>query len=111
VIATKFVFDIDPNTGQQRGLDSRLAHIKQVAEASLSLPDIQALPEGNSKSALYGCKAIRGKKKEVERRRLVPICTRSCEASRRIAGTPFQARPSLAREVGRLVLTIKHACR
>jgi aryl-alcohol dehydrogenase-like predicted oxidoreductase len=35
VIATKFGFDIDPNTGQQRGLDSRPAHIKQVAEASL----------------------------------------------------------------------------
>src|SRR5216684_7675458 len=35
VIATKFGFDIDPNTGQQRGLDSRPEHIKQVAEASL----------------------------------------------------------------------------
>jgi aryl-alcohol dehydrogenase-like predicted oxidoreductase len=35
VIATKFGFDIDPATGQQRGLNSRPAHIKQVAEASL----------------------------------------------------------------------------
>ena len=35
VIATKFGFDLDPNTGQQRGLDSRPDHIKQVAEASL----------------------------------------------------------------------------
>jgi aryl-alcohol dehydrogenase-like predicted oxidoreductase len=35
VIATKFGFDIDPNTGQQRGLNSRPEHIKQVAEASL----------------------------------------------------------------------------
>jgi aryl-alcohol dehydrogenase-like predicted oxidoreductase len=35
VIATKFGFDIDPNTGQQRGLNSRPAHIKEVAAASL----------------------------------------------------------------------------
>src|ERR1700730_8096912 len=35
VIATKFGFDIDPNTGQQRGLNSQPEHIKQVAEASL----------------------------------------------------------------------------
>ncbi len=35
VIATKFGFDIDPVTGQQRGLDSSPAHIKAVAEASL----------------------------------------------------------------------------
>ena len=35
VIATKFGFDLDPNTGQQRGLNSRPEHIKQVAEASL----------------------------------------------------------------------------
>ncbi|MGA7454353.1 MAG: aldo/keto reductase [Rhodoplanes sp.] len=35
VIATKFGFDLDPNTGQQRGLDSRPDHIKQVADASL----------------------------------------------------------------------------
>jgi aryl-alcohol dehydrogenase-like predicted oxidoreductase len=35
-IATKFGFDIDPDTGQQRGLDSRPEHIKQVAEASLT---------------------------------------------------------------------------
>jgi aryl-alcohol dehydrogenase-like predicted oxidoreductase len=35
VIATKFGHHLDPNTGQQRGLDSRPEHIKQVAEASL----------------------------------------------------------------------------
>jgi aryl-alcohol dehydrogenase-like predicted oxidoreductase len=35
VIATKFGFDLDPKTGAQRGLNSRPAHIKQAAEASL----------------------------------------------------------------------------
>src|SRR5579863_2358715 len=35
VIATKFGFDIDPDSGQQRGLNSRPEHIKRVAEASL----------------------------------------------------------------------------
>ncbi len=35
VIATKFGFDIDPNTGQRGGLNSRPEHIKPVAEASL----------------------------------------------------------------------------
>ena len=36
VIATKFGFDIDPETGQRRGgLNSRPEHIKAVAEASL----------------------------------------------------------------------------
>jgi len=35
VIATKFGFGIDPDTGKQQGLDSRPEHIKQVAEASL----------------------------------------------------------------------------
>lgn len=35
VIATKFGFDIDPASGQQRGLNSRPSHIRQVAEASL----------------------------------------------------------------------------
>src|SRR5271154_3416353 len=35
VIATKFGFTIDPATGKQAGLDSRPAHIKEVAEASL----------------------------------------------------------------------------
>jgi aryl-alcohol dehydrogenase-like predicted oxidoreductase len=35
VVATKFGFDIDTNTGQQRGLNSRPEHIKQVAAASL----------------------------------------------------------------------------
>jgi aryl-alcohol dehydrogenase-like predicted oxidoreductase len=35
VIATKFGFKFDPNTGKQVGLDSRPEHINQVAEASL----------------------------------------------------------------------------
>src|SRR2546430_14366614 len=36
VIATKFGFDLDPQTGQRRGgLNSRPEHIKVVAEASL----------------------------------------------------------------------------
>lgn len=35
VIATKFGHDIDPHTGQKRGLNSRPEHIKQVAEAAL----------------------------------------------------------------------------
>ncbi len=35
VIATKFGFRIDPQTGQSAGLDSRPEHIKEVAEASL----------------------------------------------------------------------------
>jgi aryl-alcohol dehydrogenase-like predicted oxidoreductase len=35
VIATKFGFDIDPATGKQSGLNSRPAHIRDVAEASL----------------------------------------------------------------------------
>ncbi len=35
VIATKFGFAIDPKTGKQTGMNSRPAHIKEVAEASL----------------------------------------------------------------------------
>lgn len=35
VIATKFGFDLDPESGKQRGLNSRPQHIKEVAEASL----------------------------------------------------------------------------
>jgi aryl-alcohol dehydrogenase-like predicted oxidoreductase len=35
VIATKFGFKLDPATGKQAGLDSRPAHIKEVAEASM----------------------------------------------------------------------------
>ena len=35
VIATKFGFKIDSETGKQAGLDSRPEHIKRVAEASL----------------------------------------------------------------------------
>jgi aryl-alcohol dehydrogenase-like predicted oxidoreductase len=35
VIATKFGFDLDPETGKQSGLNSRPEHIRQVADASL----------------------------------------------------------------------------
>jgi aryl-alcohol dehydrogenase-like predicted oxidoreductase len=35
VIATKFGFKLDPQTGKQIGVDSRPSHIKEVAEASL----------------------------------------------------------------------------
>jgi aryl-alcohol dehydrogenase-like predicted oxidoreductase len=35
VIATKFGFDIDPDTRKQRGVSSRPEHIRQVADASL----------------------------------------------------------------------------
>jgi aryl-alcohol dehydrogenase-like predicted oxidoreductase len=35
VIATKFGFKLDPQSGEQVGLDSRPEHIKQVAESSL----------------------------------------------------------------------------
>ena len=35
VIATKFGFDIDPETRKQRGLNSRPGHIREVVEASL----------------------------------------------------------------------------
>src|SRR4051794_7187144 len=34
VIATKFGFNLDPNTGKQAGLNSRPEHIREVAEAS-----------------------------------------------------------------------------
>jgi aryl-alcohol dehydrogenase-like predicted oxidoreductase len=35
VIATKFGFDIDPSSGQQRGLNSQPGHIRAVVESSL----------------------------------------------------------------------------
>jgi aryl-alcohol dehydrogenase-like predicted oxidoreductase len=35
MIATKFGFDVDPQTRQQRGLNSRPEHIRKVADASL----------------------------------------------------------------------------
>jgi aryl-alcohol dehydrogenase-like predicted oxidoreductase len=43
VIATKFGFKLDPNTGKQAGLDSRPEHIKQVAEASLKRLGVNAI--------------------------------------------------------------------
>ena len=43
VIATKFGFDIDPATGQQRGLNSRPAHIREVAHASLKRLGIETI--------------------------------------------------------------------
>jgi aryl-alcohol dehydrogenase-like predicted oxidoreductase len=43
VIATKFGFRLDPETGKQAGLDSRPAHIKQVAEASLKRLGVEVI--------------------------------------------------------------------
>src|SRR5450432_4103031 len=43
VIATKFGFKLDPVTGKQAGLDSRPAHIKEVAEASLKRLKVGAI--------------------------------------------------------------------
>jgi aryl-alcohol dehydrogenase-like predicted oxidoreductase len=43
VIATKFGFKLDPNTGKQAGLDSRPEHIKEVAEASLKRLGVNAI--------------------------------------------------------------------
>jgi aryl-alcohol dehydrogenase-like predicted oxidoreductase len=43
VIATKFGFKLDPNTGKQAGLDSRPEHIKQVAEGSLKRLGVDAI--------------------------------------------------------------------
>ncbi len=43
VIATKFGFKFDPETGQQAGLDSRPERIKQVAEASLKRLKVDAI--------------------------------------------------------------------
>src|ERR1700716_4294000 len=43
VIATKFGFKLDPETGKQAGLDSRPEHIGQVAEASLKRLRVDAI--------------------------------------------------------------------
>jgi aryl-alcohol dehydrogenase-like predicted oxidoreductase len=43
VIATKFGFDIDPQSGKQRGVDSRPEQIRKVAEASLKRLKVEAI--------------------------------------------------------------------
>ena len=43
VIATKFGFRLDPNTGKQAGLNSRPEHIKQVAEGSLKRLGVETI--------------------------------------------------------------------
>jgi aryl-alcohol dehydrogenase-like predicted oxidoreductase len=43
VIATKFGFKFDPDSGRQAGTDSRPEHIRQVAEASLKRLKIDAI--------------------------------------------------------------------
>lgn len=43
VIATKFGFKIDPETGRQVGLDSRPAHIRDVVEGSLKRLKVEAI--------------------------------------------------------------------
>jgi aryl-alcohol dehydrogenase-like predicted oxidoreductase len=42
-IATKFGFKLDPDTGNQAGLDSRPEHIREVAEASLKRLKVDAI--------------------------------------------------------------------
>ena len=43
VIATKFGFKIDPETGKQTGMDSRPEHIREVAEASLKRLGVEVI--------------------------------------------------------------------
>jgi aryl-alcohol dehydrogenase-like predicted oxidoreductase len=43
VIATKFGFKIDPNTGKSVGVDSRPGHIREVAEASCKRLRVEAI--------------------------------------------------------------------
>jgi aryl-alcohol dehydrogenase-like predicted oxidoreductase len=43
VIATKFGFKLDPETGKQAGVDSRPEHIREVAEASLKRLRVDAI--------------------------------------------------------------------
>jgi aryl-alcohol dehydrogenase-like predicted oxidoreductase len=43
VIATKFGFDINPQTGERGGLNSRPEHIKQAAEGSLKRLGVEAI--------------------------------------------------------------------
>ena len=43
VIATKFGFDVDPGTRERRGLNSRPAHIRAVAEVSLKRLRVDAI--------------------------------------------------------------------
>ncbi len=43
VIATKFGFNIDPETKKQAGLDSRLEHIREVCDASLKRLGVETI--------------------------------------------------------------------
>ncbi len=43
VIATKFGFKLDPQTGKQVGLDSRPSHIREVVEASLKRLRVESI--------------------------------------------------------------------
>jgi aryl-alcohol dehydrogenase-like predicted oxidoreductase len=43
VIATKFGFKLDPQSGEQAGLDSRPEHVRQVAESSLQRLKVEAI--------------------------------------------------------------------
>src|SRR5205807_5056963 len=43
VIATKFGFKLDPNTGKQAGLNSRPEHIKEVAKSSLKRLQVDSI--------------------------------------------------------------------
>jgi aryl-alcohol dehydrogenase-like predicted oxidoreductase len=59
VIATKFGFDIDPGTGQQRGLNSRPEHIKDRLEENVGAAVVNLTPNdiGNIDSAVSGITA------------------------------------------------------
>src|SRR4051795_4231420 len=43
VIATKFGFRIDPETGKQTGMDSRPEHLREVADASLKRLGVEVI--------------------------------------------------------------------
>ncbi len=57
VIATKFGFDIDPATRQQRGVNSRPEHIRQVAEASLKRLGTDASTCSTSTASIRACRS------------------------------------------------------
>ena len=57
VIATKFGFKLDPATGKQAGLDSRPAHIQEVAEASLKRLKVDAKICSTSIALTWKCRS------------------------------------------------------
>ena len=57
MIATKFGFKLDPNTGKQAGLDSRPEHIKEVAEASLKRLKTDVIDCSISTASIRTCRS------------------------------------------------------